>query len=85
MVWWRRVIGMIKASGATGLGQPLLFLGISGENVTRLVAGEPIRVRAEDLVKMGLPPMMVVIHYGKTEQAILDEFRAHGVETAPVE
>jgi len=76
---------MIKGSGTTALGQPFLFLGISGENVTRLVAGEPIRVRAEELGKMGLPPMVVVIHYGKTEQDILDEFRAHGVETAPME
>lgn len=32
---------MIKLSGKTGLGEPLLLLGLSGENVTRLVAGEP--------------------------------------------
>jgi hypothetical protein len=74
---------MIKASGKTGLGQPLLFLGISGENVTRLVAGEPIRIKAEELAALGLPPMMIGIHYGKTEQAILDEMREHGISVTP--
>ena len=70
---------MIKLAAKTGLGQDLLFLGIDGENVTRLVAGEPILIKAEDLAALGLPPIVVAIHYGKTEQAILDEFRARGV------
>jgi hypothetical protein len=35
---------VIKAAGKTGLGLPLLLLGLSGENVTRLTAGEPIRI-----------------------------------------
>ena len=34
---------MIKASSKTALGEPLLFLGLSGENVTRLAAGERLR------------------------------------------
>ena len=70
---------MIKLSSKNGLGQPVLFLGISGENVTRLVAGEPILIKAEALAAMGLPPMVIAIHYGKTEQAILDEIEEHGV------
>lgn len=74
---------MIKAAGKTGLGQPLLFLGISGENVSRLVAGEPIHIKAADLAKLGLPPVEMVIHYGKTEQAILDEIKAHGIKMRP--
>jgi hypothetical protein len=70
---------MIKAAGKTGLGLPLLFLGLSGENVTRLAAGEPIRIKSADMAELGLPAMEVVIHYGRTEQAIVDEMRAHGL------
>lgn len=71
---------MIKAAGKTGLGQPLLFLGLSGENVTRLTTGEPIRIRSADITALGFPPMEVVIHYGRTEQDIVDELREHGVK-----
>lgn len=71
---------MIKASGRTGIGLPLLFLGLSGENVTRLAAGEPIRIRATDLVALGLPPIEVVIHYGRTEDAIREEIVSHGIK-----
>jgi hypothetical protein len=68
---------MIKALTKTALGEPLLLLGVSGENVTRLVAGEPIRITSAQLTELGLPP--IVIHYGRTEQDILDEMKAHGV------
>lgn len=71
---------MIKAAGRTGLGLPLLILGLSGENVTRLAAGEPIRVSAQQLAELGLPQMEVVIHYGRTEEAILDDLEAHGIK-----
>jgi hypothetical protein len=40
------------------------------------VAGEPILIRAEELVALGVPAMQVVICYGKTEAAILKELRA---------
>lgn len=70
---------MIKAAGRTGLGLPLLVLGLSGENVTRLTAGEPIRIPAEDMSALGLPRVEIVICYGRTEQAILDDFREHGI------
>jgi hypothetical protein len=71
---------MIKAAGKTGLGAPLLLLGLSGENVTRLAAGEPIRVTVPQMQQLGLPPMEVIIHYGRTEQAILDELEAYGIK-----
>jgi hypothetical protein len=70
---------VIKFAAKTGDGKPLLFLGISGENVTRLAAGEPIVIAAGALAGLGLPEMAVVIHYGKTEQDILDEIRGHGI------
>jgi hypothetical protein len=67
---------VIKGAGQTGDGQPLLLLGLSEENMARLVAGEPILIRAEELVALGVPAMQVVICYGKTEAAILKELRA---------
>ena len=30
--------------------------------------------------QLGLPPMEVVIHYGRTEEAIIEELRAHGLK-----
>lgn len=71
---------MITAAGKTGLGSPLLFLGLSGENLTRLAAGEPIRIPAARMAELGLPQMEVVIHYGRTEQAILGDLAAHGIK-----
>lgn len=70
---------MIKAASRTALGEPLLFLGLSGENVTRLAAGEPILIRSVQLAELGLPPMVIAIHYGRTEDDILAEVKAHGI------
>jgi hypothetical protein len=70
---------VIKAAGRTGLGLPLLLLGLSGENVTRLAAGEPIMIRSTELAAMGLPTVELFIVYGRTEQEIIDEMRAHGL------
>lgn len=70
---------MIKTGSRTALGAPLLFLGLSGENVTRLIAGEPILIRPAQMAELGLPPMVVAIHYGKTEADILAEVKAHGI------
>jgi hypothetical protein len=70
---------VIKAAGKTGLGVPVLFLGLSGENVTRLAAGEPIRVSAAAMRELGLPRVEVVLHYGRTEDDILAELKANGV------
>lgn len=72
---------MIKARGQARDGRPVVILGLSGENMTRLVADKPIRF---DLAELGLPPCMVVIMYGTTEQAItarLAAFRLLGEAT----
>ena len=74
---------MIKAAGKTGLGTPLLMLGLSGENVTRLTAGEPIRIPVQHMAELGLPQMEIVIHYGRTEETILADLEAHGVKVRP--
>ncbi len=67
---------MIKARGKTGLGQDLLFIGLSGENVTRLMSDEPITFNAAEL---GLPPMQIVIVGGRSEDDITADLRRHGV------
>lgn len=70
---------MIKGTGKTASGLPVLFLGLSGENVTRLAAGEPVVVLAADMTAMGLPALDVVLGYGRTEQDILDRLRDGGL------
>jgi hypothetical protein len=71
---------MIKAVGKTGLGLPLLLLGLSGENVTRLAAGEPIHIGPAQMTQLGLPAMEIIIHYGRTEQDIVAEIKANGIK-----
>jgi len=70
---------MIKAATKTGLGEPMLFLGLSGENITRLAAGEPILIRSAQMAELGLPPIVITIHYGRTEDDIVAELKEHGV------
>ena len=70
---------VIKTVGKTGLGVPLLLLGLSGENVTRLAAGDPIRISAKQMTDLGMPAMELVIHYGRTEADIAADLQAHGV------
>ena len=73
---------MIKAAGNTGDGKPLLLVGLSGENITRLVAGEPINITAANMVEMGMPELTLAIVYGKTEEVILGELRRQGATDA---
>jgi hypothetical protein len=60
---------MIEASGELD-GRPMMLLGLSGENVTRLVAGEPIVFDGDEVGYAG----KVVIVYGNTEEAIAQQF-----------
>lgn len=66
---------MIKGIGKAD-GRPLLLLGLSGENMTRLMADEPIRF---DLAELGLPSMVVLIVGGRTEDAITDKLYEVGL------
>jgi hypothetical protein len=67
---------VIKALG-THNGKTILVMGLSGENMTRLMAKEPI---AFDI---SLPPgtrvLTVIIAGGRTEDAITADLRAHGL------
>lgn len=70
---------MIKAIGQHG-GRPLLILGLSGENLTRLMAGEPIRVDPREL-SIRTPPVVVLIA-GRDEATIMAQVRADGAAGA---
>ena len=63
---------MIKATGGGADGTPFLLLGLSAENCRRLVAGQPIAVRA-DHVDPRLPALNVLLVGGETEEAIAAE------------
>lgn len=73
---------MIRAPGVLD-GVPLLLLGLSGENMTRLMAGEPIVVdtAAKELrgAPVQLPAMHVLIMGGRTEETIMAELHEHGI------
>lgn len=70
---------MIKGMASKPDGTRILVLGLSGENVTRLAAGEPVGLRASELQEMGFPPFEVLIAYGRTEQTIVDQLRTAGL------
>ena len=70
---------MITASSRTALGEPFLFLGLSGENVTRLAAGEPILITSAQMRKLGLPPLVIAIGYGRTEDDLAAKLESYGV------
>lgn len=58
---------MIKALLREATGAPVVVLGLSGENMARLMADEPIVVQVAEL---GLKPMKILIVGGRTEEAI---------------
>lgn len=58
---------MIKAVLRESTGAPVVVLGLSGENMARLMADEPIVVQ---LAELGLKPMKILVMGGRTEEAI---------------
>jgi hypothetical protein len=71
---------VIKATGGSKDGTPMLILGLSRTNTDRLLAGQPIHVRA-DQTDPRLPALHIVLMGGETEQAIAAELGQH--ETGP--
>lgn len=72
---------MIKATAYDGKSpQPIVILGLSGENMTRLMADEPIIL---DLAEVGLPAQRIAIVGGRTEADIAAKLKTHfgGKET----
>jgi hypothetical protein len=72
---------VIKATGRAN-GKPLLILGLSGENMARLMANEPIKIDAADL---GLPELTVIVVGGRTEESILANLRSTGAQLQQVD
>jgi len=68
---------MIVAQGHAKKG-PVLILGMSAGNVTRLIGGEPIVLTQE---KHRLPPECgeICIVYGVTEEAIAEQLKVSGM------
>lgn len=56
--------------------EPIVFLGLSDENVTRLRAGQPIRIAADDGIGLGVE---VVIYHGATEVELTRELEDNGI------
>ncbi len=69
---------MIKAK-AEGPNGPVLLFGISEENVKRMMSGNPVAI---NLAEMGMHGQILII-YGKTERAIIEELQANGIELPP--
>ncbi|MGH3796022.1 MAG: hypothetical protein ACREQ5_05930 [Candidatus Dormibacteria bacterium] len=67
---------MIKASGRTGDGDALVLLGLSRENTTRLLDGQPIKVHGQDV---GMPGVVIVLLGGETEDDIKTELTSNGL------
>lgn len=65
---------MIKAVLRDTNGAPVILLGLSGENVTRLMADEPIKV---NLAEIGLPPLQIAIIGGRTNADITAQLEQH--------
>lgn len=75
---------MLTGMGRHKDGRPVLMLGLSGENVARLVAGEPIMFDAARRVGPagaddGAPDCWVVVAYGKTDIDLLTHLRQVGM------
>ena len=72
---------MLKFNAATAAG-PLIGLGLSRENVNRLIEGKPIQVWLRDLGFTGtLGDARICILFGETEAAIMEELKRAGLIT----
>lgn len=67
---------MIKFVKTADNGAKVVGFGLSEGNIERLKLGQPILVHLDDL---GIEGIDVVIHYGETENSILNDFRKGGL------
>jgi hypothetical protein len=66
---------MIKAKMQLKSGEPLYLLGLSGENVVRLMRGSPVHIKLKDI---GGKEGEILIMVGETEETIMAELRKQG-------
>lgn len=73
---------MIIARAMLDEGGEYLLLGVTGENIKRLLAGQPIRLTTETH-GAGIPlGWRILIVYGETEKAVVNILRDAGLFTA---
>lgn len=70
---------MIKFTASKD-GRRILGFGISRGNIQRLIAGDPIHLWLEE---MGLPKTDLLIFFGETEEQIIKDLLAAGIEIDP--
>jgi hypothetical protein len=70
---------VISAVGTRPDGQPLVVVGVTTEDATRVLAGEPILVDTEHVYPL-LPPVRVVLMGGASNEAMLAELRGRWPE-----
>lgn len=68
---------MIRAASRKQTGEPVILLGVTEENVNRLKEGKPIRVDLAQF-EVGLEGDLVIL-YGKTHRAVVDDLNASGI------
>lgn len=68
---------MIKARGVTSKGQDVVLIGLSGENITRMMGDEPLRF---NLSELGLPSIYVVIVSRTREEDIVKYLNDNGLK-----
>lgn len=66
---------MLKFTGQ-GKDGPCYFLGLSRENISKLVDGHPIKV---DLRDLGGPHVIIGILFGETERILFNELKKAGL------
>lgn len=64
---------MIKGAAGT-VASPVILLGISGENFTRLLSDEPILVKLKDL-HPSLPDVSIVLIGGMTDDDLVNQLQ----------
>lgn len=72
---------MITGRGLDGQGRPLLLIGLSGENMTRLMADEPIVI---DAARFGVGEFTVLLMGGRTEDSMAQQVMAVLKAPAPI-
>jgi hypothetical protein len=70
---------VLTASGNYDDGRQVLFLGLAKADLVRLAAGGPVTIHGADLAGYGLPPLEIIVAYGRTEGDIADMIRSQGV------
>lgn len=71
---------MIKALGRNGDGRPLLMLGLSGENMIRLMANEPVMIDMQaEFEGADVPAIHIMLVGGRDENAIMAALKENGL------